>query len=130
MFIGIHSKTNLLDWTLCQFQDVCMIFQLLFCLSECALENLLGIDSSVFNDLKISLSADYEILKSDSVITVDYCVLAKNIDITSLTKSYEISLFILDGSLPTYISKKLEKQCQELKINYHNLKESSLVKKF
>ena len=82
------------------------------------------------NSRGLIVTKDYEILKSDSVITIDYCVLAKNIDIASLTKSYEISLLILDGSLPTYISKKLEIQCQELKINYHNLKESSLVKKF
>jgi hypothetical protein len=72
---------------------------------------------------------EYEIRKSDSLISIDYCLITKNIDLTKLTRSYEISLLILDGSLPWYVSKKLEKKCRELELNYHNLKESSLVNK-
>lgn len=43
---------------------------------------------------------DFEILKSESKITVDYCLLVKYVDIAELSESYEISLLILDASLP------------------------------
>ena len=82
------------------------------------------------NRTGLIVNNNYEVLKSDSIITIDYSILSKNIDISKLTKSYHILLMILDTKLPIYVSKKLEKQCQELEVNYHDLKKSSLVANF
>ena len=79
------------------------------------------------NKKGLIVNDSYEIFKSDSIIPIDYCIISKNIDIAMLSKSYGIAFVILDGALPTYISKNLEKKCRELELNYHNLKKSSLV---
>jgi len=82
------------------------------------------------NKKGLIVNDSFEVFKSDSIIPIDYCVISKNIDIAKLSGSYDITLVILDAALPAYISKKLEKKCQELELNYHNLKKSSLVNRF
>jgi len=72
---------------------------------------------------------DFELLKADSIIDLDYCLLTKNIDISQLYKSYAISLLIIDASMPNYTRDKLVRQCKDLGVKYHNLKHSSLVER-
>lgn len=82
------------------------------------------------NKKGLIVNSNFELLKSDSLIEVDYCLLSKNIDLNELYDSYAISLLLLDASLPYYTSKKLENQSKKMGLNFHNLKSEFLIEYF
>lgn len=65
------------------------------------------------NKKGLIVNSNFELLKSDSLIEADYCLLSKNIGLNELYDSYAISLLLLDASLPYYTSKKLENQSKK-----------------